>query len=157
MHLSLRLAFARTDCTPMTHCVPRGETVETSGLFALISFLVQLDGGQYRTRTCDPMHVKSHPFVFFCILIIICTYFRWRNSVFMGIYLLRPSRFCPVWVTVWVRWRTDSIFCPQIGFYRRQKRLCRLHLLGGVRLGNDEKIVVITALTDIGKLGDQPR
>ena len=33
-------------------------------------------GGQYRTRTCDPMHVKSHPFVFFCILIIICTYFR---------------------------------------------------------------------------------
>ena len=31
-------------------------------------------GGQYRTRTCDPMHVKSHPFVFFCILI--CTYFR---------------------------------------------------------------------------------
>ena len=34
------------------------EVVETSGLFALISFLVQLDGGQYRTRTCDPMHVK---------------------------------------------------------------------------------------------------
>ena len=33
-------------------------------------------GGQYRTRTCDPMHVKSYPFVFFCILIIICTYFR---------------------------------------------------------------------------------
>ena len=24
MHLSLRLAFARTDCTPMTHCVPMG-------------------------------------------------------------------------------------------------------------------------------------
>ena len=24
MHLSLRLAFARTDCTPMTHCVPKG-------------------------------------------------------------------------------------------------------------------------------------
>ena len=26
------------------------EVVETSGLFALISFLVQLDGGRYRTR-----------------------------------------------------------------------------------------------------------
>ena len=24
MHLSLRRAFARTDCTPMTHCVPMG-------------------------------------------------------------------------------------------------------------------------------------
>ena len=24
MYLSLRLAFARTDCTPMTHCVPMG-------------------------------------------------------------------------------------------------------------------------------------
>ena len=30
------------------------EVVETSGLFALISFLVQLDGGQYRTRTRLP-------------------------------------------------------------------------------------------------------
>ncbi len=29
-----------------------------------------------------------------------------------------------------------------------QKRPCRLHLLGGVRLGNDEEIVVITALAD---------
>ena len=69
---------------------------------------------------------------------------------------MRPSRFCPVWVTVWVRRHTDSIFCPQIGFYRRQKRPCRLHLLGGVRLGNDEEIVVITALADIRKLGNQP-
>ena len=33
-------------------------------------------GGQYRTRTCDPMHVKSYPFVFYCILIIIRKYFR---------------------------------------------------------------------------------
>jgi len=35
-----------------------------------------LYGGQYRTRTCDPMHVKSYPFVFYCILIIIRKYFR---------------------------------------------------------------------------------
>ena len=45
MHLSLRLAFARTDCTPLWHIVYLwGETVETSGLFAAASFLVQLDG-----------------------------------------------------------------------------------------------------------------
>ena len=35
-----------------------------------------LYGGQYRTRTCDPMHVKKPPFVFYCILIIIREYFR---------------------------------------------------------------------------------
>ena len=43
------------------------ETIAVSGF---------LYGGQYRTRTCDPMHVKSHPFVFYCILIIIREYFR---------------------------------------------------------------------------------
>ena len=42
------------------------ETIAISGF---------LYGGQYRTRTCDPMHVKSHPFVFYCILIIIRRYF----------------------------------------------------------------------------------
>ena len=66
-------------------------------------------GGQYRTRTCDPMHVKSHPFVFFCILIIICSYFRRKSSVFTGDFLLCPSRFCPVWVTVWVRRKSPHV------------------------------------------------
>ena len=89
--------------TPLKMGAKSPEVVETSRLFAAASFLVQLDGGQYRTRTCDPMHVKSHPFVFFCILIIICSYFRRKSSVFTGDFLLCPSRFCPVWVTVWVR------------------------------------------------------
>ena len=54
MHLSLRLAFARTDCTPHdTLCTYGGETVETSRLFAAASFLVQLDGGPEETRTLD--------------------------------------------------------------------------------------------------------
>ena len=35
------------------------EVVETSGLFALISFLVQLDGGDWRTRTVDLLRVKQ--------------------------------------------------------------------------------------------------
>ena len=33
MHLSLRLAFARTDCTPMTHCVPMGRNSLDYGFF----------------------------------------------------------------------------------------------------------------------------
>ena len=44
--------------TPLKMGAKKPGSRETSGLFALISFLVQLDGGQYRTRTCDPMHVK---------------------------------------------------------------------------------------------------
>ena len=45
MHLSLRLAFARTDCTPMTHCVPMG-------LNPLGALLFGGDGG---TRTLAPV------------------------------------------------------------------------------------------------------
>ena len=33
MHLSLRLAFARTDCTAMTHCVPMGRNSWDDWLF----------------------------------------------------------------------------------------------------------------------------
>ena len=40
--------------TPLKMGAKSPEVVETSGLFALISFLVQLDGGQYRTRTRLP-------------------------------------------------------------------------------------------------------
>ena len=35
------------------------EVVETSGLFAAASFLVQLDGGDWRTRTVDLLRVKQ--------------------------------------------------------------------------------------------------
>ena len=35
------------------------EAVETSGLFAAASFLVQLDGGDWRTRTVDLLRVKQ--------------------------------------------------------------------------------------------------
>ena len=34
------------------------ETVAALGFSGPISFSVLLVGGQYRTRTCDPMHVK---------------------------------------------------------------------------------------------------
>ena len=44
MHLSLRLAFARTDCTPMTHCVPMGRNS--------CGFKVSLGAGNV-TRTHD--------------------------------------------------------------------------------------------------------
>ena len=35
------------------------EVVETSGLFAAASILVQLDGGDWRTRTVDLLRVKQ--------------------------------------------------------------------------------------------------
>ena len=43
MHLSLRLAFARTSCTPMTHCVPMGRNSSVSRHF----------GTPDTIRTCD--------------------------------------------------------------------------------------------------------
>ena len=51
MHLSLRLAFARTDCTPMTHCVPMGRNSWNFWAFRADIFWVQLDGAGYGNRT----------------------------------------------------------------------------------------------------------
>ena len=41
MHLSLRLAFARTDCTPMTHCVPMGRNSWDDWLFCHFIYSVR--------------------------------------------------------------------------------------------------------------------
>ena len=41
MHLSLRLAFARTDCTPMTHCVPMGRNSLNSEIFNLFFYIFE--------------------------------------------------------------------------------------------------------------------
>ena len=57
--------------------------VETSGLFALISFLVQLDGGQYRTRT--RLTVFESCFCMFC-----SSFLCWRCAV---LYRLRACKF----------------------------------------------------------------
>ena len=58
VHRICQSPFWHLFVTPLKMGAKSPEVVETSRLFALISFLVQLDGGQYRTRTCDPMHVK---------------------------------------------------------------------------------------------------
>ena len=54
MHLSLRLAFARTDCTPHdTLCTYGAKQLKLLGFSQRHLFLVQLDGGPEETRTLD--------------------------------------------------------------------------------------------------------
>ena len=76
MHLSLRLAFARTDCTPMTHCVPMGRNswnfqAFRSGIFFGAAWWWTWRDSNSRPLGCEPNALPNGS--------DICTQNSWKN------------------------------------------------------------------------------
>ena len=79
MHLSLRLAFARTDCTPMTHCVPKGWNSWNFWAFRADIFL----GSAW--WQAEPFKITMISPVFSRVSVTFGNLFpRWRSVLFNG-------------------------------------------------------------------------
>ena len=90
MHLSLRLAFARTDCTPMTHCVPMGRNNWFSGLFEPFwySLSSRLSLAELRSATSCFETVLHETEARFCLIV------RGFSSFLLFVHQFLNPRFC---------------------------------------------------------------
>ena len=77
--MSLRLAFARTDCTPMTHCVPMGRNSWNFWVFRVDIFFGSTRWSGVRESN-PPLWLGKRPF------------YRWTNPAFNCVATIARER-----------------------------------------------------------------